>query len=50
MTAFLRSVHMEVCSKLMGLEEQRERTEKRVVDVLERVVASCISESPPSYI
>lgn len=47
-TGFLRSVHMEVSSKLRALEEQRTRTEERVVNVLERVVASCVSEAPVS--
>ena len=43
--AFMKTVHMEVSNKLKGLEEQRRRTEERVLNVLERVVASCVPDT-----
>jgi energy-coupling factor transporter ATP-binding protein EcfA2 len=45
-SAFMRTVHMDISSKLKSLQEQRERTEERVLSVLERVVSSCIPEVP----
>ena len=41
-TSFMKSVHMDVTSKLKGLEKQRQQTEERVLSVLERVVLSCV--------
>lgn len=40
--AFLKTVHMEVTAKLKWLQDQRSKTEERVLSVLERVVASCL--------
>jgi hypothetical protein len=41
----MKTIHMDITSKLKSLKQQRERTEERVLSVLERVVGS-ISESP----
>ena len=44
-TSFMKTVHMDVTSKLRGLEKQRQQTEERVLNVLERVVLSCVPAS-----
>lgn len=40
--AFLKAVHMEMTAKFKWLQDQRTKTEERVLSVLERVVASCL--------
>ena len=42
--AVMKTIHMDITSKLKSLRQQRERTEERVLSVLEKVVGS-ISES-----
>lgn len=42
----MKTIHMDITSKLKSLKQQRERTEERVLSVLEKVVGS-ISESTP---
>lgn len=36
----MKTIHMEITTKLKSLKQQRERTEERVLSVLERVVVS----------
>jgi hypothetical protein len=40
----MKTIHMDITTKLKSLRQQRERTEERVLSVLEKVVGS-ISES-----
>ena len=38
----MRMVHMGTSEMLKSLKDQRQKTEERVINVLERVIASCI--------
>jgi hypothetical protein len=45
LVAEMNATHMEFTAKLKSLKEQRERTEERVLAMLEKVVRSCIGTS-----
>ena len=38
--AVMKAIHMDITSKLKSLRQQRERTEERVISMLEKVVSS----------
>ena len=38
----MKMVHLDICMKLKALKDKRQRTEERVINILERVVATCI--------
>ena len=40
---FMKVVHMEISTKLKLLSDDRQQMEERVISVLERVIATCLS-------